>query len=326
MSGPNTNGTALAKRENGRGVTKEQRNELRAELSRYSESFAKVLPKTFTPERLITLTLVAATKTPQLFDCSPESIALSVVRVAQWGLEIGTTAHLVPFKGQCTPIADYKGLIQLMIRSGHVRDVKAYAVYKNEHFRVTAGAHPVLEHDPIMTESARGPLVAAYAVAWLRGGHPTWEVMARDEIEAIRKRARSGNSEAWREHYDEMAKKTAIRRLAKRMPQSTELADALGVEDDDAAPLPKGEVWIVEPETPAALMPGRETALQDRARTVSSAEYGGSSDDAPLSPDAMLAAEDPYAEQDDRWIAAQDGELALGETRARSRTAQEEGR
>lgn len=316
MSAPNTNGTAVAVRE--------QRNALRAELSRYSESFAKVLPKTFTPERIITLALVAATKTPQLLDCTPESIALSVVRVAQWGLEIGTTAHLVPFKGQCTPIADYKGLIQLMIRSGHVRDVKAYAVYRNEHFRATAGARPVLEHDPIMTETARGPLVAAYAVAWLRGGHPTWEVMTRDEIDAIRKRARSGNSEAWREHYDEMAKKTAIRRLAKRMPQSPELADALGIEDESAEPLVRGEVRIVEREQPAQLMPGREGAMQDRARTVSPDEYGGSETPA-LSPDAMLAAEDPYAEQDDMWITAQDGELPLGETR-RARTAQEEGR
>ena len=312
MTAPTNTGTAVAIRE--------QRNELRAELSRYSESFAKVLPKTFTAERLITLTLVAATKTPELFNCSPESIALSVVRVAQWGLEIGTTAHLVPFKGQCTPIADYKGLIQLMIRSGHVRDVKAHAVYQKEHFRATAGATPVLEHDPIFSAEKRGSLVAAYAVAWLKHGHPTWDVLMRDEIEGIRKRARSGNSDAWRNHYDEMAKKTAIRRLAKRMPQSPELADALNVEDADAEPLPRGEVRIVEPETPR-LMPSREGNMEDRSRSPSNAEYGGS-EDVSLDPEAMLAADDPY--QDDSDLADEPA-LDLGETK-RTRTAQQEGR
>src|SRR5687767_6778411 len=113
--------TAAAVRQN------ERASQLRESLARYHARIAEVLPKHLTPERLVTLTLVAATKTPKLFDCSVESVALALIRVAQWGLEIGVTAHLVPFNTKvgdkwvttCTPIADYKGLI-LMIERGKV--------------------------------------------------------------------------------------------------------------------------------------------------------------------------------------------------------------
>jgi recombination protein RecT len=224
--------TAVATRDGNSAPAVAKRQEVRDQLAKYHDAFARVLPKHITPERLTTLALVAATKTPAILDCSPESIALALVRVSQWGLEIGTTAHLVPFKGVCTPIADWKGLVQLMIRSGHVRDVKARAVYAKEHFRHEEGANAILEHHPITVTAARGPLVAAYAIAWLKGGVTTFDVMGRDEIEAIRQRANSRDSDAWKNHYDEMAKKTAIRRLAKRMPHAATLADAVTWDED----------------------------------------------------------------------------------------------
>ena len=65
--------TAVATRD----AKKEQREQLRASLEKFHPSFAKVLPKHLTPDRMVTLALVAATKTPQLLQCTPESIASS---------------------------------------------------------------------------------------------------------------------------------------------------------------------------------------------------------------------------------------------------------
>lgn len=205
--------------------------QLQTDLSRFTGRLAEVLPRHITPERVITLTLVAATKTPQLFDCTTESIALSLIRVAQWNLEIGTTAHLVPFGKECTPIADWKGLIVMVERAGVARDVKARCVYSNETFVVRGGTDESLQHEVIADDRTRGHLVAVYAIATVRGGGKTWEVMTKAEVEKIRQRAPSKNSPAWRDHYEEMCKKTAVRRLCKRLPQVGALADALLAED-----------------------------------------------------------------------------------------------
>jgi recombination protein RecT len=223
---------AVAKRDAELSPAVQKRQDVRAQLERYHDSFARVLPKHITPERLTTLALVAATKTPKILDCTPESIALALVRISQWGLEIGTTAHLVPFGNVCTPIADWKGLVQLMIRSGHARDVKAKCVYEGEHFRYEEGLDAVLEHHPNALVGKRGPMVGVYAIARLRGSITTFEVMSKEEVDRVRNNAISKNSDAWNKHYDEMAKKTVIRRLAKRIPQAATLEEAISYDDD----------------------------------------------------------------------------------------------
>ena len=56
--------------------------------------------------------------------------------------------------------------------------------------------------------------------------------MTLAEVDAIRKRSRSGTSGPWVTDFDEMAKKTAIRRHSKRLTLSPEFADALEKDDD----------------------------------------------------------------------------------------------
>jgi recombination protein RecT len=154
----------------------------RSSLVKFEPTIASVLPEYVKPERVIALTLTAATKNPKLFDCSMESIALSLIQVAQWDLEIGTTAHLVPFGNTCTAIADWKGLVKLMIRSGHVKDVKARASTRTSISASSKGCAPILEHVPSYDATTRGELMAFYAVAFLARGGGTFEVMTKDDV------------------------------------------------------------------------------------------------------------------------------------------------
>jgi recombination protein RecT len=327
-------------RTNAVDVPREKRDELRAELSRYAPRFAQVLPKHLTPDRMVTLTLVAAIKTPLLFDCTMESIALSVMKISQWGLEIGETAHLVPFRDRksgtfvCTPIADWKGLIQMAINSRHVRDVQPHAVYEKERFVVRFGLEPVLEHDPIFgTDAERGTLTHAYAVAWLRDNRPTFEVMSKSEIDRIRNNAPSKDSPAWNGHYAEMAKKTVIRRLLKRLPKSATLSEALdayeAVETGErpalsvpGSPAARGDEVFPERKMPVALHSGygqEAVSTEDengkpipRENVVerSGADSGTSDErvatsataDAPRAPAESTAASEPAALGDDAEI------------------------
>ncbi len=66
----------------------------------------------------------------------------------------------------------------------------------------------------------------------MKGGEKQSAVMTLAEVEAIKKRSKSGGSGPWVSDFDEMAKKTAIRRHSKRLTLSPEFADALEKDDD----------------------------------------------------------------------------------------------
>jgi hypothetical protein len=74
-------------------------------------------------------------------------------------------------------------------------------------------------------------LVAAYAVARLKNAEPVFEVMHKDDIEKIRRRSKAADSGPWVTDYDEMAKKTVLRRLCKYLPLSTELTAAVAKDE-----------------------------------------------------------------------------------------------
>ena len=74
-------------------------------------------------------------------------------------------------------------------------------------------------------------MAAEYAVARLKDGGYQFEVMSRAEIEQVRKKSKAGSSGPWVEHWDEMAKKTVLRRLCKLLPSSIELARAVAMDE-----------------------------------------------------------------------------------------------
>jgi len=267
--------------------------DLRVELTRdYVPALAKLLPSAVKPERVITLVLIAASREPKLLQCTPESIALSMLRIAQWDLEIGTTAHLVPFGDVCTPIADWKGLVQMILRSPKVKDVQARIVFSNEYFKHRAGDSPMLEHEPIWG-NARGDMIGAYAIAFFRPTGSTFDPMSKDEIDAIRASSKSKDSPAWKGHYHEMAKKTVIRRLAKRMPQPpTNLFDDAATEPEDR---------------PSLLVPAM--AMDQATDTLKPADLSAHAS-------AEVYGDDDQA-ADDRELALQDERKAKQDTRIR---------
>lgn len=253
-------------------------------------------------QRQLVLAGVAAQKNPELAKCDPASVAVALVRVCTAGLEVGTTAHLVPFGRECTFIADWKGLVQLMLASGHVRDVYPEAVYERDGFRVSRGEHESLVHEPHYDKDGRGAIVAYYALARLAGGRYTFDVMSDDDVEAIRKAARSGNSPAWKNHRAEMGKKTVVRRLAKRMPQSPALRAALADADEPAEALPVSDEpaqHVAVPRfAPARPMPAGDLYAEAEPIDVGDAEEVDDTDPSPAAADAEYAAARPITDAD----------------------------
>ena len=138
-------------------------------------------------------------------------------------------------------IIGYRGLIELAVRSGEVTSIEARVVYAGEVFDPHYGTEPRIDHQPRFDVSHEpSNVVAVYAVAHRREGPPSFDIMSRKEVAAIeaKSKARGG---PWSDpaFWSEMARKTITKRLCKYLPISTELAEAIAIDNDatsDAAP------------------------------------------------------------------------------------------
>lgn len=192
-------------------------------------------------ERFARVCVTAFRQNPKLQQCTPGSILGAMMVCAQLDLEPNTPsglAYLIPYGRECQFQVGYKGLLQLMYRSGAIASFNADVVYRGELerglFRYTSGIHPNIEHEiDLLDNSARSgdpkDIVAAYAAVTLKSGEPVMRLVTKKEIDQAR--AQGGrNSPAWRDHYAAMAIKTAIKRLAQWLPQ-TKMDEAFAAED-----------------------------------------------------------------------------------------------
>jgi recombination protein RecT len=231
-----TNGTAVARQGPAQGgavaLVQTSRPQFFAALEGARDLIEPFLPEGVALPRVMAAAWLALQKTPALYRCTEQSVILAVAKIMHWGLEVGETAHLVPFGQDCTAVADYKGLIELMVGSGAVRDAQARCVYANEPFSFEQGLQPRLEHRPSATVEGRGALIGAYVILWLPFNRVRFEYMPLAEIDAIRTRYsknwKEGACPAW------YAKKTVLRQVAKFLPKNPKLRSVFRALSDDA--------------------------------------------------------------------------------------------
>jgi recombination protein RecT len=191
------------------------------------------LPKILTPERFLRVAHTALNKTPKLQQCTRASIAMSLLKCAELGLEPdGRCAHLVPFKDQCTVIIDYKGKVELAMRSGTVANIHADKICDNDVFKYNKG---VVEEHIIDFRKERGAAYAYYCLIRFKDGSEKAEVMTLAEVDAIRKRSKTPNDGPWVTDYDEMGKKTVFHRASKWITLSPKFAKAQELEEEEMA-------------------------------------------------------------------------------------------
>ena len=215
-----------------------QKTEIRAlmDSDEFREQIAKAIPAHLTPDRFLRVALTAMNRNPKLFQCTRESLFQCMLDCSAVGLEPdGRHAHLIPYGKDCTLIIDYKGLLAMARRNGVsadakvVREADAFTVREDDGTGQTTVEHSVAYRKP------RGELVCVYSRAsWAEGDQrvTSYEVMTREEIDAIRGRSRAGNSGPWVTDFDEMARKTVLRRHSKRWPMAADMAAALDGDHD----------------------------------------------------------------------------------------------
>jgi len=201
------------------------------------QEIARALPKHMSADRMARVVLTQMSKTPKLSECEPASFFQCLMTLSQWGLEPdGRHAHLIPFENrkrgvvECQLIIDYKGFVQLALRTGNIASIHCDSVCENDEFDYDCGE--VLRHK-IDFRKPRGEAYAFVCIIKMKDGSKKCEVMTRDEVDAIRKRSRSGQSGPWVTDFNEMAKKTVFRRASKWIELSSEIRDAFDNDDKD---------------------------------------------------------------------------------------------
>ena len=243
---------------------------------------ALALPKHMTSERLARIALTEIRKVPKLAQCDQTSFLGAIMQCAQLGLEPGGAlghAYLIPFNNNKKNITEvqfivgYRGMIDLARRSGQIVSISARTVHEHDNFSYEFGLHEDLKHIP--AEGERGAMTHVYAVGKLKDGGVQFEVMSRTEIDKIRAQSKAGSGGPWVSHFDEMAKKTVIRRLFKYLPVSIEMTQAViadesaevGISQDNSSVI-TGEFDVVEHED----TPEPETVVDTTTGEVTPAE------------------------------------------------------
>lgn len=218
---------------------------IREKLAPLANDLATLLPKVYTPERLTTLLLMAANRSPELLEATTASLAQAVMDVARMGLDLAPgSCYIVVrkvkvskrgeadrFEKQAQAEPDYRGLMQLARQARIIRswDVPV-VVYEGDRFEQEKGLHPRLEHVPCAAKD-RGAILGAYVCYRTADGERAFTFMDVADIEKIRAKSQSWKYGALEPWY---AQKCVVRNVCNRFPkQSAALAMALQHDDVD---------------------------------------------------------------------------------------------
>jgi len=225
---------------------------IRQDLNKMLPQFQMALPQNVTPEKFIRVTLTALQNSPDLLDCDRQSLFSSAMKCAADGLlPDGREAAFVKYNSKQGPKAQYMpmigGLFKKLRNSSEIASITSQIIYEKDKFRYwvdSEGEH--LEHEPQLFGD-RGRRIGVYAIAKMKDGGVEIEPMTESDVMAVRQISRSKDSGPWSGPFEtEMWRKTAIRRLSKRLPMSTEIAQVIERDDElydlkDSAPKTKAE-------------------------------------------------------------------------------------
>ena len=208
-------------------------------LHRQKDQLVAALPKHMDVEKVLRVAMTSIQSNPVLLQCDQMSLVKALMEASQLGLVtdgILGYAYLVPYKVKGIYKAQlqigYRGFLDLAYRSGKISSIYAIIVRENDDYDYSEGLERTLMHKP---SPKMGELIAAYAVVKYKDGASDFEWMWKAEIDAIRRQSKASEKGPWATHYTEMARKTPIRKLAKRLPLQTEKDEPIAkyaVEDE----------------------------------------------------------------------------------------------
>lgn len=207
---------------------------IRRELTsaQMTDQFRAALPQHIPVEKFQRVAITAVSMNPDILAADQRSLFAAAMRAAQDGLlPDGREAALVVFNkkdgGSLVKHVQYMpmlaGVLKKIRNSGQLRSICAEIVYEKDDFAMWTdeqGRH--FTHRP-QWFGDRGEPIGVYAHAVTTDGGVYIEVMSRTEVERVRAVSRAKDSGPWVQWWEEMARKTVLRRLSKYLPSSSDV-------------------------------------------------------------------------------------------------------
>jgi recombination protein RecT len=244
-------------------------DELKGTIQKMQPQFKAALPKHVSAEKFSRVLMTAVSTNPTLAQADRPSLFAACMTLAQQGLlPDSREAAIVTFRNkqgqnlaQAMPMIG--GILKKVRQSGEISSITTQIVYENDPFKYWVdadGEH--IKHEPNFF-SDRGKIIGVYALAKTKDGGVYIDVMTVADIDKVRNVSRAKDGGPWTQWFDEMAKKTALRRLSKRLPMSTDLVDFMQ-SDDTLTDLDQPTTREVTNETPAITKVEKKTTRPKR--------------------------------------------------------------
>lgn len=194
------------------------------------------LPKHLSADRMARLALTAFSTTPALQKCSHQSIAASIMTAVQLGLEpnVNGAGYLIPYGTTCTFVPGWKGLVDLVGRSGR-GTVYTGVIFEDQiqgvdwEFFDGSRRELLIKKQSSLIDDTK--ITHAYAIGWVKDSSmPIIELWSVDKLKNHRNKFNKvGNSYYSFKHWEMYCRKIPLLQVIKYMPCSIELAMAVDV-------------------------------------------------------------------------------------------------
>lgn len=251
----------------------------------FRDRLAQALPPGVNVDRFTRVVLTAIQQNPDVTTGDKSALYNAAIRAAQDGLvPDGREGAFVVMGGKPTWMPMVGGIIKRLAGAGI--NIDAQLVYENDEFEQTLGDDAAIHHKAPKLGKSRGKEIGVYAIARLPNGMVMREVMDREQVEQVRAASRAANGGPWKQWWGEMARKTVIRRLAKRLP----ILDASVAEtiqrDDDLYDFAEGNAAAGDAPAQTAPAPASAPSGPRRPRGLDKVAEAGNGTHAP--PDDVI--------------------------------------
>lgn len=192
---------------------------------------SRALPKHMAGDRFLRTVLTAFSdpKAGALRECSAQSIYSSVLVAAAVGLEIGVLgqAYLVPYKGTCTFVPGWKGIVDVVNRTGKAA-VRTACVFEGDEFDFNLGTSPFIKHKPCGEDNIT-KITHVYAIGEIVGMQDRIiEVWTNAKVKKhFVKYNKVGDKHYAHKNWEMYARKVPLLQVCKLLPQTVEVRDIL---------------------------------------------------------------------------------------------------
>lgn len=237
-----------------------------------------------TAERLARTALTEVRRNPALAHCTRNSLLAAVMDCATYGLEPGPMglAWIIPYGQEAQFQLGYKGLLALLWRSDQIASIASEVVYQHDDFDWNEGSSAYVKFRRKL-DGDRGEPVAVFAAITTKSGGNIVRVMSISDVEKHRDRfSKAKVKSPWQTDFDEMACKTALKRVAKRAPVSAEVQQAIARDDETDF----GAPTTIDVTPPRDDKPSRASAVKDAVKAKAQAAH-----EEPMAPGEMVDGE-----------------------------------